>query len=130
MVLSMRALGGGGDLRPGASYQPSGYEEDMRRSSGGGGGGGGGPVGGGGGRPVEKKKGGRKGRGGREEFEEFEDLGGRRGGFSTSGGATIGERLGMLKGFLSRDEDDEEATAEHDAAAEGEHETEAAAEEA
>jgi 4-hydroxy-3-methylbut-2-enyl diphosphate reductase len=105
MVLSMRALGGGGELRPGASYQPSGYEEDMRRATAGGGGSAGG--GGGGGRPVDKKKGGRKGRGGREEFEEFEDLGGRRGGFSTSGGATIGERLGMLKGFLGRDDEEE-----------------------
>jgi 4-hydroxy-3-methylbut-2-enyl diphosphate reductase len=98
MVLSMRALGGGGELRPGASYQPSGYEEDMRRA-------GAGRPGG----PGDKKKaGGRgKGRGGRDEFEDFEDLGGRRGGFSTSGGATIGERLGMLKGFLGRDDEDE-----------------------
>lgn len=101
MVLSMRALGGGGDLRPGSSYQPSGYEEDMRRATGG-------PATGvGNGRPLDKKKGGRKGRGGREEFEEFEDLGGRRGGFSTSGGATIGERLANLKGFLVPDEEEE-----------------------
>jgi 4-hydroxy-3-methylbut-2-enyl diphosphate reductase len=103
MVLSMRALGGGGDLRPSASYQPSGYEEDMRRSAGA-------P---GGGRPVDKKKGGRKGgRGGREEFEDFEELGGRRGGFSTTGGATIGERLGMLKGFLGREDEEEPAEGE------------------
>jgi len=98
MVLSMRALGGGGELRPGAGFQPSGYEEDMRRAG----------AGGGGGRPVDKKKG-KKGRGGREDFEEYEDLGGRRGGFSTGGGVTIGERLGMLKGFLGR-EDDEDTT--------------------
>jgi len=98
MVLSMRALGGGGELRPGAGFQPSGYEEDMRRAG----------AGGGGGRPIDKKKG-KKGRGGREDFEEYEDLGGRRGGFSTGGGVTIGERLGMLKGFLGREEDEDGA---------------------
>lgn len=93
MVLSMRALGGGGQLRDGAGFQPSGYEEDMRRA--------------GAGRPLDKKKGGKKGRGGRDDYDEYEDLGGRRGGFSTGGGVTIGERLGMLKGFLSRDEDED-----------------------
>jgi len=119
MVLSMRALGGGGELRPGASFQPSGYEEDMRRSAGG-------PATGG--RPLDKKKGARKGRGGREDFEEFDDLGSRRGGFSTGGGATIGERLGMLKGFLGRD-DDEEVT-EGAESAEGAESTEETAEHA
>lgn len=111
MVLSMRALGGGGELRPGAGFQPSGYEEDMRRAGAGGTG-----------RPVDKKKG-KKGRGGREDFEEFEDLGGRRGGFSTGGGVTIGERLGMLKGFLARDED-EDATETTEGAETTETETE------
>lgn len=106
MVLSMRALGGGGELKPGASYTPSGYEEDMRRA--------------GAGRPLDKKKGGKKGRGGRDEYDDFEDLGGRRGGFSTSGGATIGERLGMLKGFLGRDEDEETPAAETETEGESE----------
>jgi 4-hydroxy-3-methylbut-2-enyl diphosphate reductase len=97
MVLSMRALGGGGELRPGAGqYQPSGFEEDLRRA--------GGPGGG----PKGKKGpgGGKKGRGGRDDGYDdgFEDFGARRG-FAT-GGATIGERLGMLKGLLSPDEDD------------------------
>ena len=52
-----------------------------------------------------KKPGGKKGRGGRDEYDDLEELSGRRG-FAT-GGATIGERLGMLKGFLTRDEDEE-----------------------
>lgn len=96
MVLSMRALGGGGELRPGAgTYQPSGFEEDLRRASGGG------PKG-------KKGPGGKKGRGGRDDGYDdgFDDYGARRG-FAT-GGATIGERLGMLKGFLGRDDDDAE----------------------
>jgi predicted RNA-binding protein with RPS1 domain len=110
MVLSMRAIGGGGELRPGASASASGYEEDMRRADRGGGGGGG---------PVKKGRpapGGKKGRGGREEFEDLEEIAGRRG-FAT-GGATIGERLGALRGILTRDEDESEekeevATEEH-----------------
>ena len=96
MVLSMRALGGGGDLRQNVSVPPtSGYEEDMRR--------------------ADRSKGGKKGKKtaggrGREEFEDFEEVAGRRG-FAT-GGATIGERLGMLKGFLGRDEDEDEPVKE------------------
>lgn len=50
------------------------------------------------------KKGKKGGRGGYDD--DFEDSVGRRG-FAT-GGATIGERLGMLKGFLGRDDDEEE----------------------
>ncbi|CAN5492193.1 hypothetical protein BH11ARM1_BH11ARM1_02440 [soil metagenome] len=95
MVLSMRAIGGSGELRPGAGG-PSGYEEDMRRSS---------ALG-----SKDKKRGKKGGRGGRDDFDDFDDSGSRRG-FAT-GGATIGERLGMLKGFLTRDEDEEEETAE------------------
>ena len=102
MVLSMRSIGGGGELKPGATEGSSGYEEDMRRSDRMGGGGGAGAAAVGGKKPI---RGGKKGRGGREAEDDFEDLGGRRG-FAT-GGATIGERLGMLKGFLSRDEDEE-----------------------
>ncbi|MGV3614338.1 MAG: S1 RNA-binding domain-containing protein [Fimbriimonas sp.] len=96
MVLSMRALGGGGELRPGAGqYQPSGFEEDLRRAAGGG------PKG-------KKGPGGKKGRGGRDDdFGDFGDDFGARRGFAT-GGATIGERLGMLKGFLGRDDDETE----------------------
>jgi 4-hydroxy-3-methylbut-2-enyl diphosphate reductase len=105
MVLSMRAIGGGGELRPGASVPSSGYEEDMRRADRGG--------------PGKKGRpaaGGKKGRGGREEFEDLEEISGRRG-FAT-GGATIGERLGALRGILTRDEEDgeekdETATEEH-----------------
>jgi predicted RNA-binding protein with RPS1 domain len=106
MVLSMRSIGGGGELKPGATEGSSGYEEDMRRSDRMGGGGAPGAPALGGKKPA---RGGKKGRGGREAEDDFEDLGGRRG-FAT-GGATIGERLGMLKGFLSRD-DDEEPTEE------------------
>jgi predicted RNA-binding protein with RPS1 domain len=108
MVLSMRAIGGGAELRPGAS-SASGFEEDMRRSAGFGPG-------------KDKKRGGKKGRGGRDDFDDFEGDSGRRG-FAT-GGATIGERLGMLKGFLTRD-DDEDAV---DADATGDAETEGDAE--
>jgi 4-hydroxy-3-methylbut-2-enyl diphosphate reductase len=102
MVLSMRSIGGGGELKPGATEAPvgGGYEDDMRRSDRG--------MGGPGKKPA---RGGKKGgRGGREEFDDFDDVGGRRG-FAT-GGATIGERLGMLKGFLGRDEDEDETTTE------------------
>ncbi|MFZ4506358.1 MAG: S1 RNA-binding domain-containing protein [Fimbriimonas sp.] len=88
MVLSLRALGGGAGEQQSQSPQGGGgggYEDERK----------GGP----------KKKGGKKGvRGGGYE-DEF-DEGGRRG-FAT-GGATIGERLGMLKGLLSRDDDDED----------------------
>lgn len=90
MVLSMRALGGGGELRPGATYQPSGFEEDLRRAGAG---------------AKAGKKGGKKGRGGRDDYDDMDDFGSRRG-FSMGGGATIGERLGMLKGFLGRDEEE------------------------
>lgn len=112
MVLSMRAIGGGGELRPGAT-EVSGYQDDMRR-----------PMGGGGPGGKDLKKRGKKGGRGRDEFEDFDDSGSRRG-FAT-GGATIGERLGMLKGFLTRDEDDAEETdgeANADADAESEVET-------
>ncbi len=64
-------------------------------------------------RGLKKKAGGKKGapgRRGRDE-DDFEETVGRRG-FAT-GGATIGERLGMLKGFVGRDEfDDDEAVEE------------------
>jgi 4-hydroxy-3-methylbut-2-enyl diphosphate reductase len=101
MVLSMRAVGGGGELRQGAGGPPS-YDDDRRG------------MGGGFGAKDKKRGGGKKGgRGGRDDFgDDFEDLGGTRNrGFATSG-ATIGERLGMLKGFLTRDEDDDEETTE------------------
>ncbi len=116
MVLSMRAIGGGTELRPGASqsggYQPqgSGYEDDMRR------------AGAGGGKDKAKKGGKKGGRGSRDVDDDFEDSIGRRG-FAT-GGATIGERLGMLKGFLGRDEDEDETPKEVDPDAEVEATTE------
>jgi 4-hydroxy-3-methylbut-2-enyl diphosphate reductase len=100
MVLSMRAIGGGGELRPGASASSSGYQEDMMRADRGG--------------PGKKGRpaaGGKKGRGGRDDFDDLEEISGRRG-FAT-GGATIGERLGALRGILTRDEDETEEKEEH-----------------
>jgi predicted RNA-binding protein with RPS1 domain len=107
MVLSMRATGNLREERSGGGggYEsPGGYEDgpgDKR------------------GKPIGKK-GAKKGRGGREYEDDFEEVAGRRG-FAT-GGATIGERLGALKGIFGReDEDEDEATAEatgDDAAAE------------
>jgi predicted RNA-binding protein with RPS1 domain len=102
MVLSMRALGGGGDA--GVGYQrreaggpPSGgFDDEFRDRRGGGPG-------------VKGKKGGKKGGGGgrgRDYEDDFEESVGRRG-FAT-GGATIGERLGMLKGLLGRDDEIED----------------------
>ena len=93
MVLSMRATGNLKEERGSPSYDSGsdygGGEEfrsvDKRGKAG--------------------KKGKKGGRGGRDEFDEFEEVAGRRG-FAT-GGATIGERLGMLKGFLGRDEDED-----------------------
>lgn len=108
MVLSMRATGNLKEDRSLPSYDgPSEY-----------GGGGGGYDDRGGdkrGKPGAKKgkKGG--GRGGRDDYEDFDDVGGRRG-FAT-GGATIGERLGMLKGFLGRDDDEDTEETETDAEA-------------
>jgi predicted RNA-binding protein with RPS1 domain len=96
MVLSMRAIGGGGELRaPSAagSEVPS-YDSDAR------------------GKDRGKKLGKKGGRGGRDFDDDFEESVGRRG-FAT-GGATIGERLGMLKGFLSRDDDEDEKVSEED----------------
>ncbi len=103
MVLSMRAAGSADRGAPIHSTPPS-YDDDrdLRRGMGGMGGPG----------ANKKKKGGKpgaRGRGGREE-DDFEEVAGRRG-FAT-GGATIGERLGMLKGFALRDEDEEEDEAE------------------
>lgn len=101
MVLSMRAAGGAEPARTGAA--PSGGFDDLDRSRDKGGKAGG--------------KRGRKGTGGRrdeEDFDEFVGGGGRRG-FAT-GGATIGERLGMLKGFLREDDSEEEPEAEAEAA--------------
>lgn len=96
MVLSMRAVGGGADPRGGGrDYAPStggGYDDEFRRGD------------------KNGKKKGKKGRGGRDEYEDFDDSFPRRG--VATGGATIGERLGMLKGFLNRDEEEEETPSE------------------
>ncbi|HRK21670.1 MAG TPA: S1 RNA-binding domain-containing protein, partial [Fimbriimonadaceae bacterium] len=95
MVLSMRAAGSADRGAPPSSTPASGgYDDDrdLRRGMGPGAG--------------KKKKGGKGGRGGRMDEDDFDDVGGRRG-FAT-GGATIGERLGMLKGFTLRDEDGDE----------------------
>lgn len=86
MVLSMRALGGGQDIRP-----MSEQDDDFRGKKGG-------------------KPGGKKGKGGRgRDDDDMDDYVGGRRGFAT-GGATIGERLGMLKGLLRPEEDEDEAT--------------------
>lgn len=94
MVLSMKAIGGGGEIRQSSSTDsPPSFDDEMRRGK------------------DRGKKGAKKGgRGGRDFEDDFEESLGRRG-FAT-GGATIGERLGMLKGFLGRDEDEEEKPAE------------------
>ncbi len=93
MVLSMRATGNLKEERGAPSYD-SGSEY-----------GGGDDFRGGDKRGKPGKKGKKGGRGGRDEFDDFEEVAGRRG-FAT-GGATIGERLGMLKGFLGREEDED-----------------------
>ena len=116
MVLSMRATGNLKEERGSQSYDgPSEY----------GGGGGGYDDRGGDKRGKPGKKGKKGGRGGRDEYEDFEEVAGRRG-FAT-GGATIGERLGMLKGFLGRDEDEdaEEVDADAEAVTESDAEPEA-----
>lgn len=84
MVLSIRAISGGDYNR---SQGDSSYSDED----------------GSGKRPIGKK-GKKKGR--RSDEDDFEDMPGRRG--FASGGATIGERLGMLKGFLGREEDEDE----------------------
>jgi len=96
MVLSMRAVGGGDYVR---SPGDSSYGDDDDR---------------GGKRTAAGKKGKKKGR--RSDEDEFEDMPGRRG--FASGGATIGERLGMLKGFLGRDDDEEDIEEKTEADAE------------
>jgi predicted RNA-binding protein with RPS1 domain len=106
MVLSMRAIGGG--LEP------------TRMA--------GGPIptwddGPGDKRGKAGKKGKKGGRGGRED--DYDDFGGGRRGFAT-GGATIGERLGALKGLLGRD-DDEDLEDEVEGEAEAEAPAEASA---
>ncbi|MFQ3669812.1 MAG: 30S ribosomal protein S1, partial [Fimbriimonadaceae bacterium] len=84
MVLSMRVLMPGG--QSGGGYSPMEEDRDFPRMGGGKG---------------LKKKGGKGVRGGRgRDEDDAEEYVGRRG-FAT-GGATIGERLGMLKGFLSK----------------------------
>ncbi|MFY9235445.1 MAG: S1 RNA-binding domain-containing protein [Fimbriimonadaceae bacterium] len=101
MVLSMRALGGGSEpQRAGAGPGQAAPSYDDDRGLG----------------DKRGKKVKKKGRGGRHEEEEFEEVVGRRG-FAT-GGATIGERLGMLKGFLGRDEEEEELERPDEAASE------------
>lgn len=106
MVLSMRSIGGGTELKPGATEAPGGaYEDQFRRQTTGGPGG----PGAGGKRPM----GGPGGKGRRDGggYEEFEDS--RPRGVSTGSGATIGERLGMLKGLLgSAPAREEESTEE------------------
>ena len=107
MVLSMRSIGGGTELKPGAVEAPGGsaYEQEFRRQ------GMGAPVGGPGkGRPMGGVG---KGRGRDGGYEEFEDA--RPRGTGTGIGATIGERLGALRGLLGNSRDEEESTGEEKA---------------
>lgn len=99
MVLSMRAAGTapqGGSVEPGSSSEGSSDDYGDKRGG-------------------VKKKGGKKtgGRRGRDD-DDFEDLG-RRGFGGGGSGVTIGERLGMLKGLINREEDEEEKPAEEPA---------------
>lgn len=81
MVLSIRALGGGaGMAMPAATFVED--ERESRRLGG-----------------KKKKRGGR-----RQDEEELEDYIGRRS--FGGGGVTIGERLGMLRGFGTREEEE------------------------
>lgn len=100
MVLSIRALGGGApvgvDMR--TPTAPSFDDDDMRR---------------GGGKKGKKGKGG--GRRGRDD-DDFEEMSGRRG-FAT-GGATIGERLGILKGFKIQEDEEDDVVGDDDSAEE------------
>ena len=91
MVLSIRALGGSTGMEFRTST-PTSYDDDdgFKR------------AGAAGKKGKKGKAGGRRGR----DDDDFEDVPGRRG-FAT-GGATIGERLGMLKGFKVGEDDDEE----------------------
>jgi len=102
MVLSMRATGSNTEVRSGSDRGPAGppptYEDEQRKGD------------------KSGKKKGKKGGRGRDEFEDFDEVGGRRG-FAT-GGATIGERLGALKGFFGREDEEEEPEKEAEPAEE------------
>lgn len=101
MVLSMK--GAGTAIDPGAGYEGGGeyapvdIDEERRRSSGG-------------------PRGGKKRKGGRDRSDD--DFDGPITGRVPTGGATIGERLGMLKGLLrptaDADEKDSDADADGD----------------
>ncbi|MBX3119445.1 MAG: S1 RNA-binding domain-containing protein [Fimbriimonadaceae bacterium] len=97
MVLSIRALlpGGQAAIDRGGYAGPM-YEDDRGRRAGG---------------PMGGKKGGKKGKGGRRDDEDVDDYFSRPRQFGGSG-VTIGERLGMLKGLLTRDEEVEEEIGE------------------
>ncbi|MEQ1822534.1 MAG: 30S ribosomal protein S1 [Fimbriimonadaceae bacterium] len=90
MVLSLRAAGATGDPGRMSVSVPS-YDDDGR---------------------DKKKLGGKKTgkKGGRGRDDDYDDSVGRRG--YATGGATIGERLGMLKGWAGRDIEDDELDAE------------------
>ena len=91
MVLSLRASGSA--LTPVDSGNGESTTYDDERSLRGGG-------------PKAGKKGGKKG--GRRDRDDDDDFGGTRGrGFSGGSGATIGERLGMLKGLLNQESEEE-----------------------
>ncbi|MBI5708677.1 MAG: 30S ribosomal protein S1 [Armatimonadetes bacterium] len=98
MVLSMRAIGGGPSMpMPQATFGDD--DRDSRRL-------------GAAGKRGKKVKGGR-----RQEDEDFEDYAIGRRSFGGGGGVTIGERLGMLKGFGTREDEETPEDAEAPAAA-------------
>lgn len=100
MVLSIRAAGGGGAIDSGRmNIAVPAYDDDDRLRG--------------------KGKPGKKGKGGRRREDDYEEVG-RRG--LVTGGATIGERLGMLKGLQVRldDEDDEPETKDESSASDSE----------
>jgi predicted RNA-binding protein with RPS1 domain len=90
MVLSLRAAGATGDPGRMSVGVPS-YDDDNR---------------------DKKKLGGKKTgkKGGRGRDDDFDESVSRRG--YATGGATIGERLGMLKGWAGRDGDEDELDAD------------------
>ena len=103
MVLSMRSIGGGTELKPGATEAPGGgaYEQEFRRQ------GAGAPGTAGKGRPRSERA--------RDAAATVDTRSSRiRGprGVSSGIGATIGERLGALRGLLGNSRDGEESGTE------------------
>ncbi len=114
MVLSMRSAGTAID-----TGLPEGDAGSHEYDSSGGGGGGGFDDDDRFSRKGGKRSGGKKGRGGRGRDHD-DDMDMPIVGRVPTGGATIGERLGMLKGFLKHTDDMDEESDNHDAGGEDE----------